>query len=344
MNKYIILIALLIASCGRKEVVNKNRTFSKFPEEKNISFKEFAKYEAGEFSKMFIIDTILYGYDWRAFSGHFFLAYGVNSKKNIGKFIPHGRKQGKALGAVSLGLFKNKLWMYDTSLNKIILVNLNSSQNLTDSITYSEIPFSQKFYNIQFLTNNKIIGNSNYSVPEVLQEVDLNTGKILSSYGELTNSPKGVPYFAWKRANEAFLILKPAGDKVALAHRLSDNLEIVDLKTHEFTRIKGPENIEPDFSFEKKGDEDIIYTNENSRKGFVRSMATNQFIYLLFSGETKFSPLLSNSNTLFVYDWNGQPVKKIKFDRYVSGFTVSDDDSTLYAHDILSKFIVTAKI
>jgi len=349
MSKYILLLlsAIFLVSCvnEKKDTVKNEIVFSDFPKNENITFENFIKFDYGAISRMFLTDTTLIVYDWRARNGYFFYEYGLNSKLNTGKHIPHGRSKGQALGALSAGLFKNTLWMYDISLSKIIFSDLNTKALSVDSTTTKEYPFSPKYYNIDFLDSVRLIANGNYQTPKNIQEVNLNSGKIITEYGLITNIPKDIPLYAWKRANEGLLVLKPTNDKVVLANRLNDQLEIFDVESQNSITMKGPENFAVEFtSFKSNDGMDMVGRNEKSRYGFVRAAATNEFIYLLFSGNNRSSQYIDYGKTLYVYDWNGKPIRKITFDRYICGFVVSDDNETLYAHDVSTKFIVRTKI
>lgn len=348
MLKYLLLISIFFVSCSNAK--NKQRkdsiVFAKFPSDEAVTFKNFIKYENGAISRMYIRDTTLIVYDWRGKGGYFFYQYGLNSGSAIRKYIPHGRGKGSALGSLSAGLYKNELWMYDISLSKIIFSTLKEKSFAADSTAASrELTFSPDYYNIQFLDDSKIIANGNYQTPKKIQELNLYSGKILADYGIVDDVPKDVPFYAWKRYNEAFMEMKSTNDKIVLAHRLSDQIEIFDLKSRKSITVKGPENYKAEFlSFKSHDGKDLITRNEKSRYAFTQVMSTDKFIYVLYSGNNISGQYIDYAKSLFVYDWQGKIIKRLNFDRYVTGFTVSDDDKSLYAYDVISKHIVTAKI
>ena len=43
---------------------------------------------------------------------------------------------------------------------------------------------------------------------------------------------------------------------------------------------------------------------------------------------------------IYISDWNGNPVKKLKLDRNITGFAISDNDSEIYAFDPGTGYIV----
>lgn len=346
--KYLLLIPICFVSFSNlKNEQRKDKTvFSKFPKTEAVVFKKIIKYENSVISRMYLRDTSLIVYDWRGKGGYFFYQYGLNSGSLIRKYIPIGRGKGAALGSLSAGLYKNELWMYDISLSKITFSTLKTKSLTADNAaSYREVAFSQDYYNIQFLDDTTVIANGNYKTPKKLQELNLYSRKILADYGILDNVPKDIPFYAWKRYNEALMELKSTNDKVVLAHRLSDQIEIFDLKSHKSITVKGPEKYKPEFVHFKSDDgQDLIGRNEKSRSAFKQVMSTAKFIYVLYSGNNISGPNINYAKSIFIYDWYGKPIKRLNLDRFVTGFTVSDDDKSLYAYDAVSTYIVTAKI
>ena len=344
MLKYFIVVLVFIYGC-KNHGNQTNIIFSKFPVENSITLNNLIKYDNGVVSRMFLNDTSLVVYDWRGNGGYFFYEYGLTSKEIVNKYVPKGSGKGQGLGSLSAGIHNNVLWMYDLNLNKIIFLDLKTSSFPTDAHIYKEYPFSKKYYNIQFLSNTTIIANGNYQTPTIIQEVDLNSGKITADYGVLDSVPENIPFYAWKHANESLMVLNPAGSKAVLTHLFNDHIEIFDVNSHKSITVSGPENYKLEFEPMKSDDgQDLIQRNERSRLAFTNVVGTDKFIYALYSGENRSNPNSIYGKIVYVYDWDGKPIKKINLDRYVSSLAVSNDDKTLYAFDVVSKYIVTAKI
>jgi hypothetical protein len=199
----LIGIAIIFCCCqSPKHKSDKQIVFSKFPKEASITFNKLIEYPSGVISRMFLRDTSLIVYNWRGTGGYFFYEYGISSKKNIGKYMPRGRGNGKTLGSLSAGIYKNNLWMYDNILNKIILADLKN--NLLDTVVYREYPFAPKYYNIQLVNYANVVANGNYKMPNKLQEINLKSTKITADFGVLHDSPDSAPYYAWKRQTRGF--------------------------------------------------------------------------------------------------------------------------------------------
>ena len=108
--------------------------------------------------------------------------------------------------------------------------------------------------------------------------------------------------------------------------------------------ISGPVHFEPKFtSFVSQGRDEIM-TNEKTKCAFINGFVSNKYIYLLYSGRNKFGPKLDQSNFIYVYDWNGNPISKIKFPQKISAFTISNNDSIIYAFDPSTQFLIRGNL
>jgi hypothetical protein len=342
MKKY-LLIYLIIFGCNRSTIKTQNSfTFKEFPLTERITLTPIIQNKGGVIAKILLTDSSLITYDWMATNGFFFQEYALASKQKTMEYLPLGRKPGSSLGALSTGLFNQYLWMFDINLNKIILVSLK--QDKTQPIIYKEVPFNKFYYSLQFIDSLTVIGNGYYNTPNVIQEIDLLSGKVKADYGELDAPPKGVPPYAWKRANEGPSAIRPDGKKLAIAHLWSDKLEIFDLLQKTRRIISGPENFKADFASFKSEGQDYIHRTENSTNAFSVIVGTQKYIYALFSGNNMSSPYINYGKRIFVYDWDGKPIKELKLTDYASCFAVSDNDTQLYVYNITNHYITSSKL
>lgn len=70
--------------------------------------------------------------------------------------------------------------------------------------------------------------------------------------------------------------------------------------------------------------------NENNH-GFLSISVNEKYIYALHSGE-KYSQSIDGSNKIYVFDWDGNPIKELNLDRTVSIISVSPDNSKIIAY------------
>jgi hypothetical protein len=343
--KIISVAIVLLISCNENRFVSEQEiVFSQFPKEVNLIFNNSFRYDKDFVNSIILTDSTILVKNSNGVKDYFFYEYSLKKNNFIGKYFKGGRKWGEALGPVSVGIYKNNLWMYDVTLSKVLISNLSSYGKTVDSSNVSEYPISDLFYSVQLLDSLRLLTSGSFSHKSKLQIFDLITRDSLNRYGIYDNVNKSVAFNSWKMAYQSFLFLKCTGDQAVLACRLTDQIEIFDFKTNKTKIIKGPENYAPEFTPIKSNGFDMITRNEKSRFAFVNGMTTKKYIYLLYSGNIHSSHYMDNGKYIYVYDWKGNPISKLNLDRYVSSFAVTQNDSIIYAYDIKTKFIVKTKI
>lgn len=137
-------------------------------------------------------------------------------------------------------------------------------------------------------------------------------------------------------AFQGSLIRRPSGYAFFFAGRTSEILEIIE--------VDKDDNLKKIFSFHGEmahlvtsGDgrtSGSVGIRQNSKKRFVSASATDNYIYLLYSGK-EIRDYLCNavrSNRLLVLDWQGNPVTKLLLDIEVNQIAVSENDEYLFAY------------
>lgn len=320
--------------------------FKSFPKEIKLNFTEYLKTNLNIVRGILITDSSFILTDDDGFKdGYFFWEYSKSSKNVIGKYIKGGTKVGMTLGPLSFGLTKNNLlFVRDISLRKIILSNLNNKIS-PDSIETKEFSAKEFNYSEVILDDKLSIRSSILDTSKYLVNlIDIKTDTVISKFGILNEPTNNIPFGSWKHANMNFIYSKPDLSKVVLACRYTDKIAIYDLKTKKGTSIIGPENLEISFLPIKAGSRYMSQPTEQTYYTFRSGFTTNKYIYLLYYGKKDDSKNHIDGDTIFVYDWNGNPIKKVFLDRIIQGFAVSKDDENIYAFDGENKTIVNSKI
>lgn len=320
-------------------------SFSVFPAEASLQFSTLFKMKEPAARRMFLVDSLLYIWGEGNESGHAFYHYSLSGQKLSAGLITIGQGYGQVVGAMSAGVFqKSKIWVHDIVLNKLVTVDVLRSMAGKDSVVLNEYQLPYFFYSAQLAENNRLLGAGSQDARCKIEAIDLTSGKGAGQYGTFDKEPAGVPFGSWKHAQEGFLFLQPRGEKIVLASRFSDRIEIFDLATNTSKLIKGPENF--DFAFEpfQAGGMDVSVRTDKTRFAFTNGAVTDQFIYLLYSGRQHEAEMPNDNKTIYVYTWEGKPVKRLKLDRPVMSFTVSDDDTVLYAYDRKAGVVMSVTI
>lgn len=118
--------------------------------------------------------------------------------------------------------------------------------------------------------------------------------------------------------------IQPHIKRVAFATRSFDALDIFSFegkKIKVIKRIFG--NKLPVFSSENTGTSFSANLDKSNIWGYLSVSSSNSNIYLLYSGK-RTDDNFQKSNIVLVYDWDGNPVRKIELDQEVSGIAVNE--------------------
>jgi hypothetical protein len=76
----------------------------------------------------------------------------------------------------------------------------------------------------------------------------------------------------------------------------------------------------------------------NGIVGFEDVVVKNKYIYALFNGEkmSERDEKAQGGKTIYVFDYEGKPVKKITLDRRISCLYIDDEERVMYALDLNS--------
>jgi hypothetical protein len=340
---FLSIIILCLTSCQTiNKAENSNiKTFEKFQHEGNLSFTNLFEFKNGIPFEIHSIDTTLIICDGLgAKNGVFFYNYSLPNKTLSKGYFKGGRGPGEALTVFSTGIIGNVLWSYDITLERITTIDKEKAIEQEKNIDIEQYPKKEFSYQIAFKNTNTILAVGNRQSKYKIQEIDLKSEKVIAEYGEFDDIPQDISFESYKAANECFILTKPSGKKAVISYRYHDEIEIFDTENHKSIAIKGPEGFDADLDFGPN----VAYRNKNTRFAFFNGVATDKFIYLLYSGNGHESEFRDYCNTVYVYDWEGNPVRKIKLNKYITSLSVAKDDSVMYAYDPYSGQIVQAQI
>ncbi len=320
--------------------------FTQFPQTDSIRFSSFLQHETDYVRAVLVTDTsLILTNDKGLMSGHFFLEYSLRTKEPAGKYIKGGRHKGMTLGPVTFGLFKKQyLFVKDIALNKLIVADL-SQKHGPDSLVIEEYPSNQRTYTEHLLSENLVLQSGILDASrEIMHVRDIKTDSLVRAFGSLPEAPGRVPFGSWKHANMNFLFVKPDATRAVIAWRYAAKTEVFDLDTEKGAIAIGPKEIEPSFLPIDAGGIQMSQVTEKTTYTYRGGSVTDKYIYLLYYGKTTDTPFFTDGNLIFVFDWNGNPVRELRLDRYIQGFAVNDDDSILYAFDGENRQVVTARL
>jgi hypothetical protein len=344
----VALFTFSILSCPAQAVILSDTTiFQKFPDEKAISFEPVFPIKNDFERSIFLTDTSIVIWSLNMNRGYFFRNYSMTGKLSSTGYIKAGTGFGKVAGALSGGSYKGIYWLHDVSMKKLVVATPSENSADADTVLLQEYAMRDFYFATALLDNQQLLGSGSYDAKSRMVKINLQTGLSFRKYSAFANPPENVPDNSWKQSFESFLFTNPDGTRAALACRYTDQVEFIDLVTQQCRIVKGPENYPVAFNTINVNGMDMLERTAETRFAFTSGTTSDKFIYLLYSGNHEVEGagnLNSTGKIIYVYDWEGRPVRKYTTSNFISCIAVTPDDSLLYAYDTDTKNIVKTKI
>ncbi len=266
---------------------------------------------------------------------HFIVIYDLNTKevKRVGTI---GRGPGEF---ISPGGFSAKpdengaFWTGDLTLGKISEFSLNASLNNEEYRPTQEITFEfpRMCYEPVWTANNNITclnlnGEGRLSILD-------SKGNLLRYAGELVPPKKSTMTKTINAfANQARLVARKDGKRLAMACFYFNRIEIYDQNGGLIRRLTGPNESLPIIGIGRGNGENVFVETPKTRITYSSLTADDNFVYCLYSGRTEkeYPDEELYCNQVFVFDWEGNPVKMLQTDVEISKITVDSKGEFLY--------------
>jgi hypothetical protein len=348
MMAVLLIESLFILSCKNKKnaIINdKLVLFSEFPIKDSIKFDNVVEFMEGKADELFLQDTVLIIFNDGNGIDYYFYNYYLNRGFFSKGYLKHGRGPNECLGPFSAGFCSDFFWVYDITLKKILIMDKIEAINSITPKKLNEFTFEANAYDIDFIDNQQFYATGITNTKNKIEEINLISGNIKNAYGSFSFLPEDLPIDGIKDSFLSYIHIRPSGGKLVLPYRYTDVIEIFDIN-NDFSNIaiQGPEQFEVEFEIGTRAGQHYMVKTKETRKAFVNGTVTDDYIYLLFSGHSRQDKNWSYGKYIFIYDWKGNPVRKLVLDRYVHAFTISEKDNVIYSYDMKTGYIITAKI
>lgn len=320
-----LIIIFAIISCKKSD-----NNEPKFPKSVNISGEklEFRNSQLNFPFDLVIMDSILIADD--VSNNSLFQIYDLNKKQFLKFFGRKGDGPGEFKFHSQLSIVPNTNKIGINNRSKFTYSEISWEKILSDSseIYYQTYgPFDTNYSKLIKITRTCFGGTGMF---------ESRVG-ISDSTGQLINKIGSYPYY--KKYNKEQLPLlgmayqghiksKPDGSRIIVSSKFAATFDIFEIMDDSLLLIK-QEHLWP---AEFKGSDDptfisVHYTDSN-KFGYIDVSTSNNFIYMLYSGK----PKIASSNTIHVYDWNGNRVAELKLDQKVRVIEISSNlDEFVYA-------------
>lgn len=352
----ILNLFLFLLSCNtenRRELIIKDTdkfTFSTFKNIKSIKF-----YPLNDFFEDDPVDILNY-------SNHLILnctnrsgdefTYLLDNKGYLeNKFLLKGKAGNEILSIISPYFINGNMYFYDITKRcfnwfPVDSIIKNNSYNLNIKKTY--LSDSLFFSRIAWQNDSIIFGVGCSTISNKIIQYNIKTKKIIQRFGDFSFNYSESELETLQDAATSYIKIKPDKSRLLLAYRYTDILEIYDINGSQRCSKYGPEQLPLIYQKKSRNGRFYMEKTKDTRKAFVDCYVTDNYIYLLYSGNTRGSKNKIDwicGQSILKLDWDGNEIEYWKLNEPILTFAIDEDKGIIYSHSFSnSNEIIKASI
>ncbi|MBP1617094.1 MAG: hypothetical protein H6Q14_921 [Bacteroidetes bacterium] len=278
--------------------------------------------------QMELKDSLLIIYNVR--SEYAFQIFNINTKKYIGESVLVGNGPQEMINPSFILSNDSNIWLFDKEKSNVYQYSISTflEKNKAKVLPIRNFKLDNRAEKLS------VIGHSIFSFRflDNLKDnrfifFDLN-GKKISSKGKFPLELDGVSY---EGMNYGFISEYTTNfrDRIFMSYRLTDLIEIYDINGKLLKRIFGPDYTMP--KVEEVNRENLSFgkESEGARDEYFYPVNAGKEVFVTYSGELS-SKNVSFKKHIFVFDWNGKPIRRYVLDIPIYGTTVDYKNRIIY--------------
>ncbi len=329
-----ILIFIILNNCSKdhySQYYENYRTFKKFSETEKWEFKEFSdgEYLLPPYPLIIIQDKYLILGPDDSEKIKMIKIYRLGDRKCLKAFGEKGKGPGEFIYITEMLVDpknKNKFWVYDIGQNRFSIFNIktiiNTNNFKPDTIMKINLE-SGKPTDFCILGRDTIVATGIFVKNRLcFYNSKLNPVKTVGNIpGNISNKFEKYQY-----VQTTNIVKNPERKRIAFGSNRGDILELYTFQGKAVNTIHGPNIIKPVWIDKKSQD--------NTPKGYFDLCSSFKYIYCVYSGEKqkkKSDWLAGLGKNIFVFDWDGNPIKRIRTKQRVCDIIISESRNIMYA-------------
>lgn len=258
--------------------------------------------------------------------------------KNTGEYITRFGTIGQGPGEIPSGcygyLLKKNFSVFDDQMRIVMKYNLDSLRNNNEKV-YPMRLAKYKMPNVQ-ISRLIAIDDSTFfcagTYKSKYQYILFDKNSKILAYGIEVYNAADSAFNMYTRylANQGDLVLRPGKNMFAYSVNFSSNLDIIEIVNGKIELKKSLRLGDPIYKSMSNGIYQSVDLTEDSQVGYINLSATDRYIYALYS-DKKIYENGRKSNTILVFDWEGNAVKKYSLDVDAYYIAIDEVDQTIFA-------------
>lgn len=339
MLLFLFVLVVMLAGCKADIKLNDAMVdFKEFPEVDSLKFRPMSDVVLGDAHQMLYYDNNLLIKVAQVSNNPLLVNYSIPDDSIVSEGFPYGNGPDELLACQMIHIDKN-LWIYDLSKRIVGYVSM-------DSIRAGKYHWDKHyklptfFYRLSLLNDSVVVGTNNYESSEKLSYVDLNTQRV-DGRGRYAYLNDKIPGPTLIDAASCYVDVNPVTRDIVLSYRYTDVIEIYNKDGELKHSLHGPYSFNIDFFSRPDGS---MGKTEKTRKAYVKSYVTENHIYLLYSGCKRMDENWSNGTELFVFSWDGKPLKRYLLNEPVNSFAINEADNKIYSYSLQTSELVEGRL
>lgn len=257
-----------------------------------------------------------------------------------GEYISRFGTIGQGPGEILLGCFgylaNGNFFVYNNSMKQILKYEMDSLRKekrpiFAQRLAKYELP-EMNISRLVPLSDSLYVGGGCHNSGSQYVLFDKNGREFDHSIDTYNAKDASFNRFTKYLSNQGDFVKHPYLNKFAYSVNYSSNLDFFEIKDSKIKQIKLQRWKNPVLKSVVEGNGTMFSATptEKTETGYINLCSTSQYVYALHSDK----PLYENwrkSTTVFVFDWNGTPIKKYILPQNAYYIAVNENSQKMYA-------------
>ena len=261
-----------------------------------------------------------------------FHVFNIYDNRKKGELVLFGSGPEDMISPAIISSDDSYIWILDNQVRSVAKCSLTITNDKYYMKILKKIGISEYADNAAMLSDESII--SVVLNPQMKRFCLFdNTGQFVNDFGEY---PESNLDFRELEIMEAFLcdfVINYKEQKLFMTHKQTDLIDVYSLDGKLINRMHGPDAFFPVVKQVQNGNYISVRSQAGrSRDAYFRPKNAGDEVFVRYSGRV-FEPDTHDylNNTIFVFNWDGEPLRVYKLDKPIFSFDVDYKNRVIYA-------------